>query len=399
MQYSGFIQKVFQKLEKLDRNEIKNIMVELSTEKELYKLVFDSMFEGVIVTNKDNKVILINKAMEEFLSDSKDRILFQELEKSNFSPEISDVVYSALENNQKVIDKEVHVHRTDKTFILSILPLLTDEETVGHIIIFVDITEKKLREFQLRQAESLAALTNLSAGVAHEIKNPLTSIDIHIQLLNKEIQKLKHVNSETSKNVNNFLAIIKEEIDRLNSIVQDFLFAVRPMSLNFSKENINEIIKEMIDFLKYELTEAEIDIKLELDEKIPGVVVDPKYLKQALLNLIKNSVEATESGGEIQIKTEEVADGDVAVYIIDNGEGIPENIMNKIFEPYFTTRRSGTGLGLVIVYKILKELGGDLTINSKVDEGTVVRVKLPVLEKNKKLLTFEENDEGQVVNS
>ncbi len=399
MQDSGFIQKVFQKLNKLDLNEIKNIMVELSTEKELYKLVFDSMIEGVIVTNKDNKVILINKAMEGFISVLKKRILFQEIEKCNFSTEMSDIVYSALEKNRKVIDKEVHLHRTDKTFILSVLPLLTDDETVGHVVIFVDITEKKLSEFQLRQAESLAALTNLSAGVAHEIKNPLTSIDIHIQLLNREVQKFDQNNSETTQNVRNFLTIVKEEIDRLNSIVQDFLFAVRPMSLNFSTENINYIIKEMIDFLKYELIEAEIDIKLDLAENIPGVVIDPKYLKQALLNLIKNSIEATESGGEIRVKTEEVADGDVAVYIIDNGEGIPEMIMNKIFEPYFTTRRSGTGLGLVIVYKIIKELGGDLTINSKVEEGTVVRVKLPVLEKNKKLLTFEENDEGQVVNS
>ncbi len=399
MQYSGFIQKVFQKFNKLDINEIKNIMVELSTEKELYKLVFDSMIEGVIVTNKDNKVILINMEMEDFISVSKKRILFQEIEKCNFSPEISDIVYSALEKNKKVIDKEVHLHRTDKTFTLSVLPLLTENETVGHVIIFVDITEKKLREFQLRQAESLAALTNLSAGVAHEIKNPLTSIDIHIQLLNREVQKFDQNNSETAKNVKNFLTIVKEEIDRLNSIVQDFLFAVRPMSLNFSTENINDIVKEMIDFLKYELIEAEIDIRLDLDKNISGVVVDPKYLKQALLNLIKNSIEATGNGGEIRVKTEEVADGDVAVYIIDNGEGIPENIMSKIFEPYFTTRKSGTGLGLVIVYKILKELGGDLTINSKVDEGTVVRVKLPVLEKNKKLLTFEENDEGQVVNS
>jgi signal transduction histidine kinase len=263
----------------------------------------------------------------------------------------------------------------------------------------VDITEKKLREFQLRQAESLAALTNLSAGVAHEIKNPLTSIDIHIQLLNREIQKFDQDDSETTQNVRNFLTIVKEEIDRLNSIVQDFLFAVRPMSLNFSTENINDIITEMIDFLKYELVEAEIDIKLDLAKNMPGVVVDPKYLKQALLNLIKNSVEATESGGEIRVKTEVVGDGDVAVYIIDNGEGIPEKIMDKIFEPYFTTRRSGTGLGLVIVYKIIKELGGVLTINSKVDEGTEVRVKLPVLERSKKLLTFEENDEGQVVNS
>ncbi len=398
MEYSGFIQKVFQKLEKLDIDKIKEIMVELSTEKELYKLVFDSMIEGVIVTNKDNKVILINRVMEDFISVSKNRVNFQELGSCNFDPEIEEFLNDALANNQKILEEEVHLRRTDKTYTLSILPLLNEGETEGHVIILVDITEKKMREFQLRQAESLAALTTLSAGVAHEIKNPLTSIDIHIQLLNREIQKFKLNNLEVVKNIKNFLTIVKEEIDRLNSIVQDFLFAVRPMSLSLGKENINGILRDLIDFLKYELLEAGIEVKLDLDDELPDVVVDSKYLKQALLNIIKNSAEAIKSGGKISIKTEEEKDGDVVIHIMDDGEGIPESIMSKIFEPYFTTRKSGTGLGLVIVYKIIRELGGDLTVKSEEGEGTLFKIKLHVFEKKKKLLTFEENDEGQIVN-
>lgn len=392
MQYSGFMQKVFEKLDKLDQRKIKDIMVELSTEKELYKLVFDSMIEGVIVTNKDNKVILINRAMEEFISISEKRIHFQEVEYCNFDTEIKEHLDRALSGNRKVIEEEVYLHRTDKTFTLSILPLLNNGEKVGNVIIMVDITEKKMREIQLRQAESLAALTTLSAGVAHEIKNPLTSIDIHIQLLNREIQKFQ---PEEVKNIQNLLIIVKEEIDRLNSIVQDFLFAVRPMSMSLSRENINEILSELIDFLKYELEEAEVKVVLDLDEDNPTVMVDPKYLKQALLNIIKNSIEAIHDGGEIRIETAEGPDGDVVVNIVDSGEGIPENIIGKIFEPYFTTRKSGTGLGLVIVYKIIQELGGDIKISSKEGEGTVFSVKLPVLDKKKKLLTYEETDEGE----
>lgn len=396
MQYSGFIQKVFQKLDKLDPNKIRDIMIELTNEKELYKLVFDSMIEGVVVTNKDNKVILINKAMEEFISVNKERIHLQELHYCNFDPEIKNVLDRALEDNETVVEHEVHLRRTGKTFTLSILPLLTNEETVGHVIIMVDITEKKMREFQLRQAESLAALTTLSAGVAHEIKNPLASIDIHIQLLNREMQKFEN---DKVKNIKNLLAIVKEEIERLNSIVQDFLFAVRPMSMNLSKENINDILKETLEFLKYELEESDIKVTLNLDEELPTVLIDPKYIKQALLNIIKNAVEAINEGGEISIKTEVTPEGDVLINIADSGEGIPENNMGKIFEPYFTTRKSGTGLGLVIVYKIIKELGGNIKIESKEGEGSNFSIKLPVFDKKKKLLTYEETDEGKVVNS
>ncbi len=395
MQSSGFIQKVFNKIDKIDRDKIKKILGELSTEKELYKLVFDSMIEGVIVTNRDNKVILVNRNMEDFLSIPATRLYSQEISNCNFDPEIKEVLEDALEQNQKVVDKEIQLGRTDKTFILNIVPLLGNGETEGHVIILMDITEKKMREIQLRQAESLAALTTLTAGVAHEIKNPLASIDIHIQLLNKEIAKL---DNSSSKNMRNLIVIVKEEIERLNSIVQDFLFAVRPMNMNLSMENVNDIVKELTQFLQYELMEADIEVVLELDEALPPVMVDPKYFKQALLNIIKNAVEAISEGGEIRIRTEPNTDGDVVIHVMDNGEGIPENIMGKIYEPYFTTRKFGTGLGLVIVYKIIKELGGDIQVRSRVGEGTKFSVTLPVFQKKKRLLTYEEVDESQVVN-
>lgn len=395
MQNSGFIQRVFNKIDKLDAAKIRKIISELSTEKELYKLVFDSLIEGVVVTNRDNKVILANHTMKEFISMPIERVYSREIEYCNFDPEIKEVLDEALAENEKVVDREIHLGRTDQRIILSVLPLLSRGEAEGHVIIFVDITEKRQREMQLRQAEGLAALTTLSAGVAHEIKNPLTSIDIHIQLLKKELAKYE---GEETKNMDNLLVIVREEVDRLNSIVQDFLFAVRPMSMSSSMENINEIVKEMVQFLRYEVEEQDIDFVLDLDEDLPPVMVDPKYLKQAFLNIIKNAIEAIHESGEIHIKTDTTDDGDVAVHIIDNGEGIPENRMGKIYDPYFTTKKFGSGLGLVIVFKIIKELGGKLKVQSKEGVGTHFSIELPVLEKRKKLLTYEEKDESKALN-
>jgi len=395
MQNSGFIQRVFNKIDKLDAAKIRKIISELSTEKELYKLVFDSLIEGVVVTNRDNKVILANRTMEAFISIPIGRIYSREIGYCNFDPEIKEVLDEALTASEKVVDREIHLGRTDQRIILSVLPLLSNGEAEGHVIIFVDITEKRNSEMQLRQAEGLAALTTLSAGVAHEIKNPLTSIDIHIQLMKKEIAKLE---GEETKNMGNLLVIVKEEVDRLNSIVQDFLFAVRPMSMSSSMENINEIVKEMVQFLQYEVEEQDIDFVLELDEDLPPVLVDPKYLKQAFLNIIKNAIEAIHERGEIHIRTDSTEDGDVAVHIIDNGEGIPERRMGKIYDPYFTTKKFGSGLGLVIVYKIIKELGGRLKVQSKEGVGTHFSIELPVLEKKKKLLTYEEKDESKALN-
>ena len=395
MQNSGFIQRVFNKIDKLDAAKIRKIISELSTEKELYKLVFDSLIEGVVVTNRENKVILANRTMEAFISIPNERIYSREIGYCNFDPEIKEVLDEALTGSEKVVDREIHLGRTDQRIILSVLPLLSNGEAEGHVIIFVDITEKRKREMQLRQAEGLAALTTLSAGVAHEIKNPLTSIDIHIQLMKKEIAKLE---GEETKNMGNLLVIVKEEVDRLNSIVQDFLFAVRPMSMSSSMENINELVKEMVQFLKYEVEEQDIDFMLDLDDDLPPVLVDPKYLKQAFLNIIKNAIEAIHERGEIHIKTDSTEDGDVAVHVIDNGEGIPESRMGKIYNPYFTTKKFGSGLGLVIVYKIIKELGGKLKVQSKEGVGTHFSIELPVLEKKKKLLTYEEKDESKALN-
>ena len=398
MEYPGFIQKVFEKLDKLDQDRIKVIIKELSAEKELYKLVFDSMIEGVIVTNGERKIILINRAMKQFIIAHGQKILNVDLvDRKFFDEEIESILDKALTTEGKVLEKEIHVSRNDKTFLLTLLPLKDEDQDMGHIIILVDITEKKQRELKLRRAESLAALTTLSAGVAHEIKNPLTSIDIYIQLIKREILKF---NENDVANIRKMLKIVKEEIDRLNFIVQDFLFTVRPMSINLEKKDLNNLLLETIDFLKYELEKSNIKVTFELEDNLLPVIVDSKYFHQVLLNIIKNAMQAIHHDhGEILIKTEEDTSGDVLINIIDNGEGISEDMMQKIFEPYFTTRKSGTGLGLVIVSKIIKELGGDIRIKSKEGKGTIFTLRIPVYEKKKKLLTYEVKDETKIADS
>jgi PAS domain S-box-containing protein len=397
MAQSPFIQKVFDKFDKLDRAKLRKIMLELSAEKDLYQLVFDSMTEGVIVTNKDNQIILVNRAMTEFIGIPRNKIYLNHIEECSFDPEIKELLNILPPESSKVIEREVNLRRTGKTFHISVMPLMHHKEYEGRIILLVDVTEKKEKETQLRQAESLAALTTLSAGVAHEIKNPLTSIDIHIQLLKRELNKM---DGEKAGNMEGLLAVVKEEVDRLNSIVQDFLFAVRPMSMSPDREDVNQLVQELAEFLKYELIEHNIDLVLDLDESLPQLIIDAKYLKQALLNVLKNAIEAIQDGGgRITVRTTQDAGGDIVIDIVDNGKGISEEHMNKIFEPYFTTRKFGTGLGLVIVYKIIKEFGGEIKVRSEEGEGTTFSITLPVYEKKSKLLTYEEKNEGQAADS
>jgi signal transduction histidine kinase len=295
---------------------------------------------------------------------------------------------------------------------ISVLPLVKDRQVTGSLIYVEDITEKRGREAQFRRAENLASLTTLAAGVAHEIKNPLGSLSIHVQLIHKamEVNKELYYNAHPGgvdalgqdprsyfEKLDKYINVVNEEIDRLNRIVVDFLFAVRPMNMDFREGDINSLIEELAEFVRYELEESKITCVLELDQKLPRLSFDERYMKQALLNLIKNAQAAMTGGGTLTIKTG-IKDGQIAVQVLDTGIGISEENIAKIFEPYFTTRETafkengGSGLGLTLVFKIVREHRGEITVKSKEGEGTRFTITLPIPQKERRLITFDSGE-------
>jgi PAS domain S-box-containing protein len=368
--------------------------------------VLDSLAEGILVCDSEHNLILANKFADRILPLSRhgeDPVRVWNVIKDD---RISEFLEKALLSGDRVRDREFETEAKgiERLLSISIFPLVKEYQVKGSLVHVEDITEKRKKEARIRRIENLASLTTLAAGVAHEIKNPLGSISIHIQLLqkafakNKELYYGSHPEDRPDSNYpgergpapyfemfDKYTGVINEEIERLNHIVVDFLFAVRPMTVNMREGDFNAFIKELVDFIGYELEEAQVKTVLELDEGLPMLDFDDRIMKQAMLNLIQNAIAAMNSGGTLTITTGQ-KDGEALVTISDTGIGIPEKNLSKIFEPYFTTKESGSGLGLTLVFKIIREHHGEISVISKKGEGSTFTITLPITQKERRLL-------------
>jgi signal transduction histidine kinase len=367
-------------------DQLRELLISAAGKINRLETVADSINVGILVCDEKHLIIMANKCARRFLSLTyfeKDKIWNAVLDE-----QIAGFFKDTLLENSIVHDREIELFQYDRNRLLSvnIVPLVQNRKITGSLIYMEDITEKRKKESRLRRAENLASLTTLAAAVAHEIKNPLGSISIHLQLLQKTIKK-KYDSS--GKSTDRYFKVLKEEIERLNRIIVDFLFAVRPMSLELRVGNINSLISEVIDFTRYEMEKQGIRCFTELDENIAPVLIDKRYMKQAILNLIKNSQTAMADGGILTIATK-YADNEIQISISDTGTGIKKDDIVKIFEPYFTTSETGTGLGLTLVYKIIREHHGEISVSSTEENGAVFEITLPVYQKEKRLIAYNE---------
>jgi PAS domain S-box-containing protein len=386
-----FIQRALRMLPKLDKEQIRSLIFDLALENELLEVVLDSMSDGVLVTDENHKLVFKNKPAERlmpFLSpDPLEKLVWSVVK----DPEVSSFLKKSLENQERVENKEFTFDKGSENLILSycLMPLVKDGKIQGNLLHIEDISDRRRREARLRRAESLASLTTLAAGVAHEIKNPLGSIAIHIQLIQKTMKKREKLNK---KMVDHHLKIVDEEIERLNGIIVDFLFAVRPMDTHLKPVYLNRIIRELLQFIHLELEEEGITIIEELSDGIPILNLDEKYMKQGILNIVKNASSSMPGGGILTVRTSREGD-EILLDIIDTGVGIPEENLSKIFEPYYTTKEFGSGLGLTVVYKIVKEHQGEIALASKKGEGTTFTISLPVPAGERPLIDYKEMDD------
>jgi PAS domain S-box-containing protein len=406
------IRKKLQLIARLnDTEQLMNFFLSMVNDVERLESVLDSLAEGILVCDSEHNLIWANKFSERLLPLTRRGEEPAPVWNCVNDEDIAAFLKGTLLSADRVDGREFETEAKGvfRLLSISIFPLVKDHSITGSLVHVDDITEKRRKEARMRQAESLASLTTLAAGVAHEIKNPLGSISIHIQLLqkafakNEELYYFSHPEDKPDPNFSGgekgptayfatfhrYIDVINEEMDRLNHIVVDFLFAVRPMTLNVQEANLNALIREIADFTDYELKDARVKLVLELEENLPLVDFDGQVMKQALLNLIQNAVAAMDGGGTLTIKTE-WKDNDAVVSISDTGRGIPEENLAKIFEPYFTTKERGSGLGLTLVFKIIREHRGEITVASKEGEGTCFTIILPIPQRERRLLPCRE---------
>jgi PAS domain S-box-containing protein len=413
-----FIKRALQKLNKMTGEQVRDLLFSAAAEIDRLETVLDSITEGILVCDTENNLVLANKYAERMLhigAFEQGKVPLWQVIRDE---KIRDFFAATLKAGDRVEEREFDVEikgtkapGVSRLLCISVLPLVKNHQVTGSLIYIEDITEKRGKEAQLRRAENLASLTTLAAGVAHEIKNPLGSLSIHIQLIQKAMEANKEIyfNAHPSgvdslgqdprayfTHLDKYIAVVNEEIDRLNRIVVDFLFAVRPMNMEFRDGDINALIEDMAGFVRYELEEAKIECVLDLAQELPRISFDQRFMKQALLNLIKNAQAAMPDGGELTIKTE-FTDAEIGIIVSDTGVGIPEGNISKIFEPYFTTKDTGSGLGLTLVFKIVREHRGEISVRSREGEGTSFKITLPIPQKEHRLITFKDGEKRNAV--
>lgn len=251
----------------------------------------------------------------------------------------------------------------------TIVPFFSEEgKPFQYLTIRYDITERKQSEEMLHRQDKLAAVGQLAAGVAHEIRNPLTSMKGYTEFLQLD---------ETDENKQEYLEIIMEEINRVNEIVEEFLQLAKPQALTLEMKNLVPIIQNVISLTEFEARKKNITLISDCNDEEIFVRCDENRLKQVILNIIKNGMEAMPDGGFIKVMTE-LKEDKVQISITDTGIGIPPEELKRLGEPFFTTKKSGNGLGLMISFKIIESHLGNVFVESEANKGTVFKIVLPI---------------------
>ncbi|MEI0564920.1 two-component system sensor histidine kinase NtrB [Brachyspira pulli] len=383
-----FVDKILQNFDKVSDDEKKKVFQRLSTLWYSQNIIIENLEEGIIAIDNEGVIQGINKKACFLFSIPRDT----EGEKLSKYMIVNDTGRSILEiiKSKDSDTKLLKDNDNERILQINILPIGDSGRIIGTLIKAFDITKTYESAQKLKRAEQLASLTTLAAGVAHEIKNPLGSISIYVQLIEKIIKKNMDNDCQCYKDFREYSDIIKEEISRLEETINSFLFSVRKLELNIEDVNINELILSTVSFLKYEIEKNNVNIDIKFDKDNLILKLDEKYIKQSLINIIQNAIDAMSENKDDNKKyiyiTLKTIDNYAVISIKDTGIGMKEDTINKIFEPYFTTKRHGTGLGLTNVVRIIEAHNGNITIESEYGNGSEFIIKLPLQQENQKFL-------------
>ncbi|EFH7121032.1 two-component system sensor histidine kinase AtoS [Escherichia coli] len=351
---------------------VNNLAQALRETRTLNDLIIENAADGVIAIDRQGDVTTMNPAAEVITGYQRHELVGQPYSMLFDNTQFYSPVLDTLEHGTEHVALEISFPGRDRTIELSVTTSRihnTHGEMIGALVIFSDLTARKETQRRMAQAERLATLGELMAGVAHEVRNPLTAIRGYVQILRQQTTDPIH---------QEYLSVVLKEIDSINKVIQQLLDFSRPRHSQWQQVSLNALIEETLVLVQTAGVQARVDFISELDNELSSISADRELLKQVLLNILINAVQAISARGKIRIRTWQYSDSQQAISIEDNGCGIDLSLQKKIFDPFFTTKASGTGLGLALSQRIINAHQGDIRVTSLPGYGATFTLILPI---------------------
>ena len=341
--------------------------------------LFDGAPDAIIIVNRNFRASMVNRTALNWFNKSPEdfigKICYREFQgRSDLCPNCP--AEESFRTGQAAFRERASLIADGAKHYLQLytFPLCNRSGEVEEVVEYVkDVTAEKKLYQQILQSERLAVVGRMSASVAHEIKNPLGTIVLNAELLEEELARF---DGQDSAEARNLLGVIKEELDHLNEVVEEYLQFARLPQVKLEQGNINGVLGDLLLFLREEAMNRQVEVVEKLGTYLPPVPIDAQQLRHAFLNIIKNSFEAMPGGGKLTVSTV-WENGQVEVSIADTGRGIAEENLELVYTPFFSTKQGGTGLGLSITSHIIQEHRGTISLKSYVDLGTIFTIRLP----------------------